>query len=198
MKRTYTLFILLLLNIILSASCNKVKDEDLQGEWIINKITYKGVEVKLKNTGFRITMLPLPYTNKSVLSFNLSNHSVQFPGINTNDIDCVWSLQNDTLNCSLDTIEFNNSLFSAIKDIKTQAMLKHDNTAEKLYQNKKDSILNAPTTQELKNATVVYLGDFSVQKTNKAILLTSKSTYIELINMEKALKSQIDNMFKGL
>ena len=198
MKRACHLLILFILNIILFSSCNKVKENDLEGEWIINKITYKGTDVKLNSTGFRITMLPLPYTDKSVLNFNLPNHSVQFPGINTNDIDCMWSLQNDTLKCSLDTTEFNNSLFSSIKGIKTEAMLKHDTILSKSYQNKKDSILNTLSTKELKNVSLVYVGNYAVKKTNKAILLTSKHTYIELINMNKALKSQIDNMFKGL
>ncbi len=187
--------ILVFLSLLLY-SCNQIDKEDFSGEWIVNKATFKNVDISFPTTkSIKLSVMPLGYGNKNTITFNLKDSTVSFPGINTEDIPCKWKIGDKKLTIYFDTVGFENDALLSIDTIKTASILNHDSILKTIYDFKRDSILKIKNTNTLKVPLQAYVGVYNIEKVNHGLILTSSTTRLELLNLDYIFKRAIDNMF---
>lgn len=179
-------------------ACKQIDQKDLSGQWLINKAFFKGAPIKMNSKSFRVTFVPTGYNANYNLNFNITDSTVSFPGIATEDIPCRWAVVDNKLTITFDAETFNNFALFPIDSLKQESLLKHDPVLIKTYAFKRDSILKKKNINSLVEPIKIYIGTYNIEKIRGGLILTSATTKFELYNLDYITKQQIDGMFKGL
>src|SRR4051812_38162271 len=93
----------------LLSGCRQTSNEDLIGDWIVDKITNSGKEVLEHTNSIKFYMLPFGYSGKQTVRFEKPN-TLSFPGLRTEDLLCKWNISNDELIIETDTAAIESQL----------------------------------------------------------------------------------------
>ncbi len=93
--------ILVILLLILFNSCDNTRE--LDGKWVITKMTYNGEEIypKTISENFRIIANINGYEGAERVQFRVEDSTIVFPGFNTDEIVANFSLSSKKLKTSL-------------------------------------------------------------------------------------------------
>jgi hypothetical protein len=191
------LYYLAIASFIFLGSCSRIKKQDFQGLWIIDTATFYGKSIEISSKTISFAFRPMGLREKSSIYFK-ADSTVDFPGINTEDLPCKWRVADGKLVISFDTVKFKSKGLWLLDDMQTIVMLKHDPLMVKKYNVKRDSILNANDINTFKVPIGIYAGTYNVERIKEGFLLNSPTTKFLLLNAEYATKNNIDNMLKKL
>jgi len=189
--------LLILLSLCFLTTCEKVKQKDFYGDWIIDTAIYKGNLIPMATKTIKVYFLPTGFQNKFTLKFN-PDSTIDFPGINTEDIPCKWKIDNGKLIIQFDTVRFRENALLQIDSLAKQTMFNHDSALKRKYVFKHDSILDIKNVNVLKVPIEIYSGIYTIQKTNDKLIIKSSTTTFQLINLQRALDKRINDMFDVL
>jgi hypothetical protein len=183
-------------------ACNKINEKDIEGKWIINQLIYDGTTVEPEfrphQKIFIVMSAPRPYENKTTATFSRSGMTCEFPGIKSYNILLRWTLENDKLYIDADSSLVNENLLLPLQNLAMQLKFDTSENSKKLYELKKDSILQEAGMARLKMPLLVYPGIYKIEKRREKLLLSSKHTTMELVNYDEAQKQMINQMFNNI
>ena len=165
-------------------SCIKPAERGISGDWVTYTANYKHMTLITSAKTPRLELPPVGYEDEVVLNFK-KDSTVDFPGIRSYDVPCIWSVKHDELTIRLDTSRLKKGLTARVDSIHGKSVLKGDKEQQSHYKAKYDSILfSKKDVADIKKAAEIYTGVYKVEVMNKGqiLRLTSPTTDFYLLN----------------
>ena len=192
--------------IILFNSCSKIEEEDLNGYWLIDEMFYKGGAIRPSSSKV-LKFTPVGYGEHEVVYFASSNHKCDLPGINSNDIQLRWQIDNGKIVLYFDSSLLLNNILEPIEKFKPLKQFYEPNPEDiKRYTNDsanykrmRDSILFSAEIKAIRDAINIYAGHYTIElKNEEALIIKSSTTQIHLLNQSYIMTKNLREMFQHL
>jgi len=141
-----------------------------------------------------------PPGNSDELLLNFKKDStVDFPGIQSYDVPCTWSVTGDDLKIAIDMRQLEKYVFAKFDYLRAKSALTHDKSLLTLYQTKCDSALAGRDVTDIKKAANVYAGvyKFLLLRKGQILTLTSPTTDFYLMNQDSLRGGRIRILDSG-
>jgi hypothetical protein len=189
--------ILLYYLVFVLPACSSSNNPEIEGDWILNGMVYKGKEIHPQSHTAKLVMNPVSFANKEILTFQSQSKTGRFPGLQSPDFLIKWKVKGDSIFIEGDSLFLKETILKPIEHLKTDALLNQDASMQQMYEHKKDSILTNIGFSTYSKALEVYTGKYKMEKYDDKTVLISKTTVMELVNLEKAYDAAIDKAFPG-
>ena len=193
-ESTYTRFIFIAACVMLFSACNKPKEQDITGAWIVLSAKYKHQELMLHGFIASVETVPVGFRGKSILRFE-PDGSIIFPGMNSHAVPCSSRITNDTLIITLDSLRVRNETIGQFDGLRVQSMLKHDSKLMDVYKANCDSALLGENVVAIEKAALVYTGVYKMKMDRSLLTITSPTTEFYMLNQDDALYGRVNQMF---
>jgi hypothetical protein len=177
-------------------ACIKLKEQTIIGGWVIDTVLYHHVPLMMPARTPRPDIIPAGFRGKMILRFE-KDSTVNFPGIYSYDVPCIWRVNNNEMEIRLDSLRVMNDAFYQFDYLRVQSILKDNKKLMAVYRTKCDSVSTSKDVVDIKNAAKVYTGVYKVKRDGSIITLVSPTTEFELVNQEDALYGRIHQIENG-